>query len=406
MYSISSYIEEYITNFNKIRKLEGYKWKFLKTFKDNFDIEAHDFHGMLSKALADDVNLLVANNGSYQYLPKGTLLIFAEHYPEDVREMFRGLIMNDDIVVRIERFMQNSDELIKKCNANGFLEHDRHHQDRHAISVYLSALFPELFYIYKYKIYKLFLEKTQYNYELKMGDKGILYFYRLCNEIREIILENNELLQLHNKWLIDNDYVGVDPANHLLAQDFIYSAAVHLRAEVQQEVAEPIMPSVSIINASLLQVKNKRKHNFKGLKDNSYFENVDKKTLGNLGEAFVLDFEKRSLIACGKQNLAKKVKNVAVEEGDGTGYDILSYLPNGKRKYIEVKTTSGPLNTQFFVTQTELSRSIQEKDKYYLYRVYDFDRITKTGKIKIIRGDLSNICQVPTNYSVKLKSDD
>lgn len=403
MYSISSYIEEYITNFDKLRKLEGYKWKFLKTFRENFDIEASDFHEMLNKALADDENLLVANNGSYQYLPKGTLLIFADHFPEEVRMMFRQLMMNDDIVERIDRFTQSSKELIKKCNDNGFLEHDTHHQDRHAISVYLSALFPDLFYIYKYTIYKKFIDKTHYDCELKMGDKGILYFYRLCNEIREILLENNELLQRHNKWLIENDYMGIDPAYHLLTQDFIYSVAAHLRSEVQQEVAEPILPSVSIVNASSLEIKSYRKHNFKGLKDNSYFENVDRKTLGNLGESFVLNFERRNLLAAGKPSLAKKVRHVAVEEGDGTGYDILSFEPNGKPKYIEVKTTTGACNNQFFVTQTELLRSMKEKDKYYLYRVYDFDRDTKTGKIKVIKGELSNICQFPTNYSVKLK---
>lgn len=37
-------------------------------------------------------------------------------------------------------------------------------------------------------------------------------------------------------------------------------------------------------------------------------------------------------------------------DGDGLGYDILSYDRNGNPMYIEVKTTAGPGNGSIFIT--------------------------------------------------------
>ena len=406
MLNISSYIEAYIADFHKVRELEGYKWKFFKTFKENWNIDANDFHSMLNNALADDVNLLVANNRGFQYLPKGTILLIAQHYPEEVRSMFRQLMVNENVDTRIKRFKTRAKELTEICYKKGYLKNNTSHQDAHAISVYLSALFTDLYYIYKFSVYERFLELTYSNYNIKRSEKGVLHFFHICELVKDVLINNDEIMTLHNQWLVENDFVGIDPANHLLTQDFIYCVAQHLNGKTEPIEIKYASPLIDVVLADSLSVKGKEKPSFKGVRDNTYYESAEKKVLGNLGEEYVLQYERQQLIDCGKPILAKKVRHVAVEEGDGTGFDILSYEPNGIKKYIEVKTTTGKLTSQFFITHTELARSIQEKDKYYLYRVYDFDRITKNGKIKIIRGDLSNICKVPTNYSVKLESKD
>jgi len=130
--------------------------------------------------------------------------------------------------------------------------------------------------------------------------------------------------------------------------------------------------------------------------------NIENKRLGNLGELFVLEYEKEQLIKLNKTNLAKKVKHDAKNIGDGLGYDILSYDAKQNKKYIEVKTTKGNANTVFYITRTEMERSKIEKDNYFLYRVYNYNEKTSRVDIQIIRGDISSLCQEPVNFKVKM----
>jgi hypothetical protein len=63
---------------------------------------------------------------------------------------------------------------------------------------------------------------------------------------------------------------------------------------------------------------------------------------------------------------------VAAEDGDGAGYDILSFDPSGKQRLIEVKTTNGAARTPFFLTRTESELAKARADSWRLYRVHLF----------------------------------
>jgi hypothetical protein len=63
---------------------------------------------------------------------------------------------------------------------------------------------------------------------------------------------------------------------------------------------------------------------------------------------------------------------VAKEVGDGAGYDISSFRPNGDPLMIEVKTTNLGVRTPFFVTRWEVEVSARISSEYSLYRVFDF----------------------------------
>jgi hypothetical protein len=134
------------------------------------------------------------------------------------------------------------------------------------------------------------------------------------------------------------------------------------------------------------------------------FSKKDKsnKELGLLGEELVLEYEIEFLKDNNRHDLAKKVAHHSVVIGDGLGYDILSYDLNGAKKFIEVKTTRGISKTDFFVTQTELRRSKAETE-FYLYRVYEFCEKTKSGKLYIKKGSLSNNFDlIPNEYKAKI----
>lgn len=94
--------------------------------------------------------------------------------------------------------------------------------------------------------------------------------------------------------------------------------------------------------------------------------------LGRAGEAFVVDIERRKLIDAGCRELARRVRWVAAEDGDGAGYDVLSFEPAGRERLIEVKTTNGPARTPFFLTRNECSLATERPDQWRLYRVHLF----------------------------------
>ena len=61
---------------------------------------------------------------------------------------------------------------------------------------------------------------------------------------------------------------------------------------------------------------------------------------------------------CGRQgrdDLARKVRWVSDEDGDGAGYDIASFAPDGRPRLIEVKTTNGWERTPFHISRNELA---------------------------------------------------
>ena len=96
------------------------------------------------------------------------------------------------------------------------------------------------------------------------------------------------------------------------------------------------------------------------------------RSLGRAGELFVAELEARRLHAIGKKRLAERVDHVAATQGDGLGYDVLSFDDDGRERLIEVKTTGFGELTPFYVSRNELARSEADADQYHLYRLFDF----------------------------------
>jgi hypothetical protein len=112
--------------------------------------------------------------------------------------------------------------------------------------------------------------------------------------------------------------------------------------------------------------------------------------LGRSGEELVLEYEKWRLNTIGFSKLADRVEWISQTQGDGSGFDILSRNYDGSDKYIEVKTTKLSKDTPFFFTINELQFSIEHKERYYLYRVFNFD---ESPRMFIKDGDFKTICK-------------
>lgn len=96
------------------------------------------------------------------------------------------------------------------------------------------------------------------------------------------------------------------------------------------------------------------------------------RVLGNAGEAFVVDVERKRLAASDRPDLARKVRWVTTEDGDGAGYDIRSFHPSGRERLIEVKTTNGAARTPFFLSRNEHDTAAARPESWRIYRVHLF----------------------------------
>lgn len=134
------------------------------------------------------------------------------------------------------------------------------------------------------------------------------------------------------------------------------------------------------------------------------FEGEVKKNteLGKKGENIVVEYEKKRLIAEGREDLADKVKTTRDIAGNAERFDVLSYDKDGNEKYIEVKTTKGGFTNIFHISESEVKFSYDYGEKYYLYRVYNLNTKTMSAELKIIKGPINREILKPTNYTCRI----
>jgi hypothetical protein len=94
--------------------------------------------------------------------------------------------------------------------------------------------------------------------------------------------------------------------------------------------------------------------------------------LGKAGEEFVVRLERQKLIGVGRDDLAENVRWVSDLDGDGAGYDVRSFGPEGQERLIEVKTTNGAAKTPFYLSRNEHETAELRPDAWRLYRVHLF----------------------------------
>ena len=109
--------------------------------------------------------------------------------------------------------------------------------------------------------------------------------------------------------------------------------------------------------------------------------------IGDQGEEFVLEFEIDRLVetlSLERTIATQNVQHLSRLQGDGLGYDISSINDDGSPRYIEVKTTSGNFNQPFFMSENERRFFEEYGDSAFIYRVYNFNKETRHGDVRII----------------------
>lgn len=107
--------------------------------------------------------------------------------------------------------------------------------------------------------------------------------------------------------------------------------------------------------------------------------------LGLAGELAVIESEKQRLIAAGRQDLAERVDHIALVQSSA-GYDVRSFDTDGSERFIEVKTTTQGKSAPFYISLNEVFVSSQLRDRYWIYRLYNFHPQSKAASFYAQKG--------------------
>lgn len=216
-------------------KNENYKWKAVKQFQDNWDVNASDFSEMLSRSLEKTYNLLASANN----FPKAMMSEFAKAAPEEVRTMFIALFDESrDVFERMDEFKHQSSVLLEKYG-NGAAQH---YQYENAISTYLWLRYPDKYYIYKFSEVKTVASELESDYQFRKGAyaENIRNFLNLYDEISAALKEDAELVNLLHSHLTDDCYP--DPELKTLTIDVGFYIS---RVFLQKNIDAPTRPSLN-----------------------------------------------------------------------------------------------------------------------------------------------------------------
>jgi hypothetical protein len=165
-------------------------------------------------------------------------------------------------------------------------------------------------------------------------------------------------------------------------------------AAVQQPAIAPIAGDFNKVTVKAPVLENRLSdaslpYAFNPVKRDYLAREAENRSLGLAGEEFVVQYEHWRLVQLGQRVLADRVEQVSTTRGDGLGYDVLSFESDGQEKYIEVKTTTFGKETPFFVSRNEIAFSKAQKERFHLYRLFEF---RKTPRLFDLPGSLDQHC--------------
>lgn len=201
----------------------------------------------------------------------------------------------------------------------------------------------------EYKFRNISSVMTELGWPGVTGYKRLDNFQRLLLEVVESRLHGDHVLQAAVQAAVDRPAAAIEVDDALSVWVPIPSPGHHVRDD-----ARDYSPRFSAAKRDYLAREGRNR------------------SLGAAGERLVLELEARRLHAAGKRALSERVEHVSATCGDGLGYDVHSFETDGRDRLIEVKTTAFGELTPFFVSRTELARSVADADCYQLYRVFDF----------------------------------
>lgn len=231
---------------------EEFKWRGIKTFQDNWDLDAQDLSDMIKRSLNGVSHMMV----SQARFPEGMIEGFAEQEPDTVRAMFKDLFdESKDIVERFHSFKQKSTDLLERVG-NGA---KNHFQDERTIALYLWLRYPDKYYVYQYTQARNLSIALGSDHRIIKGrlDSNIREWLALYNEVTELMKQKPEVRSWETQGMTAEHYS--DPEYRMLATDLAYCYTERILKEQKAEQEwEPkdYTPGITVANwVSLLADK-------------------------------------------------------------------------------------------------------------------------------------------------------
>ena len=220
----------YIENFeviNNSKNNENYKWKIAYSFCDLMNPDAPDFANRIKEAWTLSDNLIDSNN-RYCF---SALVTCAEKEPEAVRQLFKKLFADDggNLDLRQDKilnFINEANMLTAKLHSGN----DVFMNDQRSAMAYLFFYDPDNHYLYKASEARSFASCVEFYDDWGAGAAFKLHsYYRMCDELVEVIKKSEALKNTHNSRFFDRNNVrrnDMHPDNnyHILSFDIIYGA--------------------------------------------------------------------------------------------------------------------------------------------------------------------------------------
>lgn len=410
MIDLSAYINSYYKQWSWINDREFYKWAAFKHYREHTIKEYGSIYEWISTVYSKTQNLL----DSGQYFPLGVLhdMSCNEGKPSELKALFEDLLQEGILPTRdrVKNFIAGTDNILKCMVEGGYSDwkgrQNLHtYQDVRAISVYLSMFYPDDFYLYKYGVFMDFAKKAQFKNVQKGAVERMFEYQEMCKEVKWQLLKHRELIDFYKNWLNAHDFQ--DDNFNLLTQDFIYAVARHMNSDTFFQIEKKAARVGKYKEVSAGHIKSpeakQKSHAYSGSKGKDY-KKIEQQNneIGFNGELWVMNFEKERLKKLGIS--PDKVRHTSNADGDGFGYDILSVEDESlEPRYIEVKTTSRNEDQPIFFSDNELNFSIENKEHYYLYRVYNFKAANKPADLTVIHDSLDSLKGTPISYRAIIK---
>lgn len=235
---------------------EEFKWRGIKTFHDNWDLDAQNLSDMIKRSLHGVSHMMV----SQARFPEGMIEDFAEREPETVRAMFKNLFdENKDIVERFHSFKQKSADLLERVG-NGA---KNHFQDERTIALYLWLRYPDKYYVYQYTQARNLSIALGSDHRIIKGrlDSNIREWLALYNEVTELMKQEPEVRSWETQGMTAEHYP--DPEYRMLATDLAYCYTERILKEQKAEQEwEPkdYNPGITVENWVSLLANNEVYH--------------------------------------------------------------------------------------------------------------------------------------------------
>ncbi len=213
---IDLYIEHF-ADYNGSVRNETLKWSAAERFKEHWNIDAEDLHGTwkasLNKSFID-----TQHASPWTGIEK---LLSKPEEVEYVREEFRKLFQEDEDP---DRKLSQIDAFIEQINAHIDLHEDisKHsYQDRPSVLTYMNLNSPDTNYRYKPDPANEWAAYTEVGDWTTGADFSLAKYYRMCDELLEIVKSREDLLALHNR-RFEKGLKNYDQELHILTFDVLY----------------------------------------------------------------------------------------------------------------------------------------------------------------------------------------